>query len=277
MQGSRALCESIEFTVKALVVMGWCKEKAMNAYFDTIKLCKLEYESRCDSTWSPELRSSELISAMAAGMDSQTIVEVRSSSAGTHSSTIALAAAVTHTGGHLTCFVPCSESLSESVECINSLGLGGVVEFVVGEAIHSLSDYENIDFALIDCKSEKGVGLFEVLNLNPARSVVISSNVSEGKNRIRYGRGLRRPGAKSSTHPIGNDLEMTRICPSIDVLPQKKAFPPPRLLDVADKSSNPKRRWIVAMDEQTGEEHVFRVPRHMPRRHKLNHDNKDKE
>eukprot|EP01018_Ginkgo_biloba_P005796 Gb_06672 [translate_table: standard] len=245
--------------------MGWCKEKAMNAYLDTIKLCKLEHQKRSGTIWIPDLRSSELISAMAAGSNAQIIVEVRrSSSAETYSSTIALAAAATHTGGHLTCFLPCSDNLMESVETMNSLGLGGVVEFVVGEVIHSLSDYENIDFALIDCKSEKGVGLFEVLNLNPARAVIMASNVSGRINRIRYGVGLRRHGAKSTTHPIGNGLEMTRISPSIDVLPQKNAIPSPRPLGIAD--SKPKSRWIVSIDKQTGEEHVFRVLRNRPRR-----------
>eukprot|EP01018_Ginkgo_biloba_P005794 Gb_18074 [translate_table: standard] len=278
MQGIRALCESIEIPARRFVVMGWCKEKAMNAYLDTIKLCKLDHERRCGSTWNPDLRSSEFVSAMAAGMNSQIMVEVRSSSAGTRSSTIALAAAATHTGGHLTCFVPCSESLSESVECMDSLGLGGVVEFVVGEAIHLLSDYENIDFALIDCKNDKDAGVFEVLNLNPARAVVISSNVSERKSRIRrYGRGLRRAGAKSSTHHIGKSLEVTRISSSsssfIDVLPRNNiSSPPPQPLDITDKCCYTQRRnWIVAIDEMTGEEHVFRVPRNMPiSRYKLN-------
>eukprot|EP01018_Ginkgo_biloba_P023416 Gb_40335 [translate_table: standard] len=239
--------------------MGWSPESAANAYLDTIKLCKLDHEKNHPCFRNTEPQSTEFISALAAGMNAQFIVEVCSSAT---PSTIALAAAAKQTGGHLVCILPKNiDTLTESMRAMKELGLEDSMEFIIGDAKELLPQYKNIDFSLIDCKTDDYAALFKLLNVNPTRAVVLANNLFDRNATEAYARTFKRkPGAKSITLPIGKGIEVTRI----GTQPSET----PKDLATADRKFNgctvPKGnegRWIVQVDQRTGEEHVFRVSR----------------
>lgn len=259
--------------------MGWSSANAVNAFLDTVNLCKLVQERK-----QAEPESTEFISALAAGMNAQLIVEACSSVA--PASTIALAAAARQTGGRLVCILPAKASNNNLAETIKDLGLENTTEFVIGDAMELLPKYKNVDFSVIDCRlTEDYQGLFTVLNVNPSRAVVVANNLFDRKATTAYARTFKRkPGAKSVTLPIGKGIEVTRIGTGsthnnhsspqtrkevgIDVMgiiPERKFYDCENV-----KSTTFKSRWIVQVDERTGEEHVFRVCKHKPKHRPCN-------
>ncbi|XP_057842519.2 uncharacterized protein LOC131051932 [Cryptomeria japonica] len=213
--------------------MEWYKESAIKAYLETVKLCKLDHERRCCSFWNPGLQNSELTAALAAGTNSQLIIEICSSMTCT---TIALAAASRQTGGRFVCILSRPDSLPESLKRMEAVDLLGGVEFLVGEAKDLISRFSNIDFALVDCSNDKFVGLFKMLNFNPKGAILSTNNLL---NKGSYERG----GCIWQTQRIGDSLQVTRI---------KRGCVMSRQI---------KKRWIVQIDSQTGEEHVFLIRR----------------
>lgn len=250
--------------------MVWSPVNAINAYLQTVKLCKLHVEKKhkCLKK-SQELESTELISALAAGMNSQVIVEIPLAPSAT---TIALAAAARQTGGRLVCILPVKAHTlqAESVEAMKEFGLEDTTDFVVGDASELLPSYKNVDFCVMDCKAQDCSGLFKLLNINPSVAVVVANNMLDRTTIAAHNKTFKRmPGAKSITLPIGKGIEVTRIgsyIPSsqtqqtVDIIPDNKCTPHGNINPHAFQGNkNKKSRWIVQVDELTGEEHVFRI------------------
>ena len=195
--------------------------------------------------------SNEFVSALAAGMKAKLIVEVTSRAS---SSTIALAAAARQTGGRLVCILP-EPVLDESEEVIRNSGLKDQVEFRTEDPSELLPNYENIDFSLVDCKDEKYTKLLNLLDVNPTRSVVVANNLGGDKKGL--GGYVRRKDEKvdvrSLKHPIGKGMEVTMI--SMNDENDKR-------LGVRGHHSKKrcKSKWVAKFDEESGEEHIFRVP-----------------
>lgn len=252
--------------------MGWSRASAVNAFLDTVNLCKLEEERK-----QAEPESTEFISALAAGMTAQLIVEASSSAA--PRCTIGLAVAARQTGGRLVCILPAKAGIDTVAETIKDLGLEDTTDFVIGNAMELLPGYKNVDFACIDSRlTQDYQGLFRVLNLNPSRAVVVANNVFERKPTNAYAKTLKKKaGAKTITLPIGKGIEVTRIGTDYNnrssphtqqegdmdmdvmgMIPKRKCSTANR--NVKSTSCRGKKgRWIVQVDERTGEEHVFRV------------------
>lgn len=252
--------------------MGWSRASAVNAFLDTVNLCKLEEERK-----QAEPESTEFISALAAGMTAQLIVEASSSAASR--STIGLAAAARQTGGRLVCILPAKAGVDTVAETMKDLGLEHTTDFVIGNAMELLPEYKNVDFACIDSRlTEDYQDLFRVLNLNPSRAVVVANNVFDRKPTNAYAKTFKKKaGAKTVTLPIGKGIEVTRIGTDYNnhssphtqqevdmdmdvmgMIPKRKCCTANR--NVKTTSCRGKKgRWIVQVDERTGEEHVFRV------------------
>ncbi|XP_006852655.2 uncharacterized protein LOC18442374 [Amborella trichopoda] len=232
--------------------MGWSPKSATNAYLDTLKLCKSEQEKGHEQVREPE--SNEYLSALAAGMSAQLIVEV---SNGVSPSTIALAAAARQTGGRLVCILPEPNTLDESKKAIKESGLKDMVEFKVGDPFELVPRYENIDFSLVDCKSDDNVGLFKLLDVNPRRSVVVASNLSGSRKGVggSVSSMKGKEGVRTVTNPIGKGMEVTKIGKSDEFLREVKER---RGIGIPKRA---KSKWVMNVDEETGEEHIFRVPR----------------
>ncbi|KAI4355236.1 hypothetical protein L6164_004029 [Bauhinia variegata] len=233
--------------------MDWSATSATKAYIDTIQLCnnyRRQYEY--DSWRMQENGSNEFVSALAAGMKAKLIVEVTSRAS---PSTIALAAAARQTGGRVVCILP-EVFLDESEQVIRNLGLEDQVEFRTEDPSKLLLEYENIDFSLVDCKDENNTRLLDLIDVNPTRAVVVANNLVGGRKRLR-GRIRAKDenvAITSLKHPIGKSMEVTVI---------SKNDEGNKRIMVEQRHSQRKRsksRWVAKFDEESGEEHIFRVP-----------------
>ncbi|XP_057805822.1 uncharacterized protein LOC131020809 [Salvia miltiorrhiza] len=231
--------------------MDWSPKHATNAYLDALKLCSTTKKPRSSRAQKPE--SNEFISALAAGMSAKLMVEVTSE---VSPSTIALAAAARQTGGKLVCILPESELLT-SQKRIEDSGLRDMVEFKTGDPAEVLLNYENVDFSLVDSKADDYDRLQETLDVNLKRSVVVTSNLLEG------GKGLggclkgveKTTRVRSMTHPIGKGMEVTMIGKSGGYRRSKSGG------YTVDGGEGRKSKWISKVDQVSGEEHIYRMPR----------------
>ncbi|KAK7389807.1 hypothetical protein VNO78_25101 [Psophocarpus tetragonolobus] len=232
--------------------MEWSSKYATRAYLDTIQLCE-NHRREYGSGRVQNPGSNEFVSALAAGMKANLIVE-----ATTHVSlsTIALAAATRQTGGKMVCIVP-ECVLEESKEVINSSGLKEQVEFRTEDPSKLLPFYENIDFFLVDCKDENYTRLLNLVDVNLTRSIVVTKNLHSDGDKKGLAWNLRGKDEKlevrSIKHTLGNDMEITRISKNDETKERVRV----------KGDYNKKRRkssWIAKFDEESGEEHIYRVP-----------------
>lgn len=225
-------------------------------------------------------------------MKAKLIVEVTTS---VSPSTIALAAAARHTGGRLVCILP-EPVLAESKRVIKDSGLRDLVEFKTGEPSELLPSYENIDFSLVDCKNDDYSRLLNMLDVNPKRSMVVASNlVGERKGLEGHVGGMNskaasgRVAVRSMKNPIGKGMEVTVIGKSSrnNEIEKRDWGGGGKLLCAPNssssrgaigkrvdsihhhqqhngslkKSASGKSKWLVKVDKESGEEHIFRVPK----------------
>ncbi|WVZ17145.1 hypothetical protein V8G54_010127 [Vigna mungo] len=194
-----------------------------------------ENKKREDGIWrvgNPE--SNELISALAAGMKAKLIVEVSSC---VSLYTIALAVAARQSGGKLICVIPKSV-LHESKEAIMNSGVEEQVEFRTEEPSKLLSLYHDIDFFLVHCKDDNYSRLLNLVDVSMKRSVIVVA-----KHVLSHQKGLRWYIRGKHEKSEGNAMEVSRIC----------------MNDDSDKKRR-KSSWIAKFDEESGEEHIYRVP-----------------
>ncbi|XP_020218508.1 uncharacterized protein LOC109801796 [Cajanus cajan] len=206
----------------------WSAENAKRAYLQSLKMAKRGKE--------PDV--AEFISALAAGNNAQLMVVAGASMAGSDEPvTLALAAAAHQTGGRVVC-ISCGQV--ESHASRKSLGLyGDCVEFVVGDVKSLLQgDYKGADFVLVDCDITNTRDVFQAAfkGANKDGALVVGYNV---KHRASRWRQLR-----ASFLPIGEGLLVAKIDPNVKG---------------DDRVVKRKSRWIVQVDNCTGEEHIFRV------------------
>ncbi|XP_027337678.1 uncharacterized protein LOC113851413 [Abrus precatorius] len=205
---------------------GWSPENAKRAYLQALNMAKRGKE--------PDV--AEFISALAAGNNAQLMVVAGASVAG--SAALALAAAAHQTGGRVVCI---SFGQIESQASRKALGVyGDCVEFVVGDVKSLvLGDYKGADFVLVDCDMTNAREIF-LAAFKGAKdgALVVGYNV---KHRVSRWRQLR-----ASFLPIGEGLLVTKIDPNLKALNDR----------VVHRRKN---RWIVHVDNHTGEEHIFRV------------------
>lgn len=203
--------------------------------------------------------SNEFISALAAGLSAKLIVEVTSEAS---PSTVALAAAARQTGGKLVCILP-EPKLNKSQKAIEALGLAEMVEFKTEDPAEALSNYENIDFSLVDSKADDYERLLQNLDVNLKSSVVVTSNLLEGEGKAGMGGHLKgveeKTNVRSMMHPIGKGMEIMMIGNSNDHGNPWKTKSH-RFLKKKKKNTD-KSKWIFKVDEISGEEHFYRMPR----------------
>ncbi|TKY63733.1 hypothetical protein E2542_SST13615 [Spatholobus suberectus] len=203
----------------------WSPENAKRAYLQALKMAKRGKE--------PDV--AEFISALAAGNNAQLMVVAGAGVAG--SVTLALAAAAHQTGGRVVC-ICCGQI--ESHASRKALGVyGDCVEFVVGDVKSLLlGDYKGADFVLVDCDitNAREIFLAAFKGANNDEALVVGYNV---KHRASRWRQLR-----ASFLPIGEGLLVAKIDPNVKG---------------NDKVVQRRSRWIVQVDNCTGEEHIFRV------------------
>lgn len=239
--------------------MEWSAASATKAYLDTLRMCNINRKRKCESWKTQEPGSSEFVSALAAGMRSKLIVEVTS---GVSPSTIALAAAAKQTGGRLVCILP-EPDLAASKTIIKDVGLKDLVEFRTGDPSTLLQNYENIDFSLVDCKNDDYTRLLKLLDVNPRKSVVVANNlVGKKKGLEGHLRGMKeKVVVRSMKNPIGKGMEVTMIGSKEENI-GKREWGRVGIRSGSMKAGTAgKSKWVVKVDEESGEEHIFRVPK----------------
>ncbi|XP_058104635.1 uncharacterized protein LOC131248384 [Magnolia sinica] len=203
--------------------MAWSAENATRAYLQTMKMGKRP----------KQLDVSEFASALAAGNNAQLMVEACSGTAGP--TTLALVAAAHQTGGRVVCILRGPDELCSSKKALGTVA--NHIEFVVGDAqILLLNDYAVADFMLIDCNMVDHEAVL--------RSVQVGAKdhgaVVMGYNAFNKG---SCSGSRTVLLPIGGGLQVTRIQAGGQIR----------------GGGARKSRWVVRVDQCTGEEHVFRV------------------
>ncbi|XVE77279.1 hypothetical protein DITRI_Ditri13aG0049600 [Diplodiscus trichospermus] len=218
---------------------------------------------RNDSWKTREPGSNEFISALAAGMKSKLIVEVKSS---VSPSTIALATAAKHTGARFVCILP-EAALPEAKRETKDSGLMDIVDFKTGDPTEILQNYEKIDFSLVDCKNDDYPKLLKMIKVNPNKAVVVATNLAGDKEGL-GGHVIGMKGkvpVRSMKHPIGKGMEITTIGRTNKIERRNQGggvqFGAERRGILMKKNVASKSKWIVKVDEENGEEHIFRLPR----------------
>ncbi|XP_073009108.1 uncharacterized protein [Typha latifolia] len=176
----------------------------------------------------------EFVSALAAGSGARLMVEACSETAGPV--TLAIIAAANQTAGRAVCIVRGADELQSSVEFLGPEAEN--VELVVGNARELLrSEYSGADFVIVDCEMGEYEQMFKVAH---AGAVQACGGLVVGYNAF----SLQSSGAKMRAEylPIGGGLMVCRV-----------------------PAGRKRSQWIVQVDEETGEEHVFRITSPSPR------------
>ncbi|KAJ7962184.1 DUF1442 family protein [Quillaja saponaria] len=213
----------------------WSPEKASKAYLDTVKSCKISKESGV----------AELLSAMAAGWNAKFIVESWSHG-GLIATSVGLAVAARNTGGRHVCIVPDEESRLEYIKAMHDMGESPSPEVLVGEAEAVMGKLVGLDFLVVDCRRWDFFRVLRFAKLSSRGAVLACKNacqrnVSWFRWNVVLERGTRV--VRSVFLPVGKGLDIAYIGSNSGVASSRK--------------SNPSR-WIKHIDQQSGEEHMFR-------------------
>ncbi|ESW06869.1 hypothetical protein PHAVU_010G083300 [Phaseolus vulgaris] len=219
----------------------WSPETALKAYIDTVKSCEKFKESGVP----------ELLSAMAAGFNTKFIVESWCCG-GPIAASVGLAVAARNTGARHVCIVPDEQSRLQYIKALEEMGVSPPPEVVSGEAEAAVSRLAGLDFLVVDCKRREFARILRVAEVSPKGAVLACKNALQRNLRggfrwsVVLQRGVRV--VRSVFLPVGKGLDIAYIggCRS-------GAPPPPQT--TASKSPC---RWIKHIDQQSGEEHLFR-------------------
>ena len=166
----------------------------------------------------------EFISALAAGNQAKLMVQVTSHQ-GINPLTIALAVAAKHTKARFVCILLQLQDLENSRAQLSFYDLEDAVELVHGNPCEVIMEFKNIDFAIIDCKFEGFLRLFEIIDVNLRGSIVVVSNILERRIGASISEVIKgRTGVECVTRSIGEGMELTRIGLMSCCQPQKKRF-----------------------------------------------------
>ncbi|XP_038708601.1 uncharacterized protein LOC120003658 [Tripterygium wilfordii] len=216
----------------------WSPESATKAYLRALKMGKRGKE--------PDV--GEFISALAAGNNAQLMVTVSSNSGNAKSTVPALAAAAHQTGGRTICILPGIHHIHQTKQALGPCANG--VEFVVGDDARTLllNEYKGADFVVIDCNIDGYKGLFGaakegLIKDGNIKGVVVGYNAFH----------------KESWCGGGAEEDITHFLPIGEGLFVTKTGGAGKVHGGGDVGCRRRSRWVVKIDECTGEEHVFRA------------------
>ncbi|KAK9273507.1 hypothetical protein L1049_018317 [Liquidambar formosana] len=213
----------------------WSPETASKAYIDTVKSCGLFKQSG----------QAEFISAMAGGRNAKLIVEAWSSG-GAVTTSAGLVIAAQHTSGRHVCVVPDERSKLEYNEAMHAVAGVSSPEVVVGEAEDAMEGLVDVDFVVVDCRRKDWSRVLRFVKLNQRDAVLVCKNASQrainSGFRWHGALGSATPVVRSAFLPVGKGLDIAYVGNSGGIMDHRKGS----------------SRWIKHIDQQSGEEHVFR-------------------
>ncbi|KAF5744318.1 hypothetical protein HS088_TW08G00919 [Tripterygium wilfordii] len=210
----------------------WSPELASKAYIDTVKW-------KSDEKLK-ESGTAEFLAAMAAGWNAKLIVEAWSHGAPIGTS-IGLAIAARHTCGRHVCVVPDERSRLEYVKSMAE------TEVIVGEAEEVMVALKGVNFVVVDCRRKDFARVLRVARLSHEGAVLACMNALQRSNTFSGFRWLEvlEKGTRvvrSVFMPVGQGLDVAYVGSKGGTRGSKK-----------DPS-----RWIKQIDQESGEEHIFR-------------------
>ncbi|XP_074586354.1 uncharacterized protein LOC141842037 [Curcuma longa] len=202
----------------------WCPDTAVKAYVAAVKALA---GRRLDDT-----SVAELVAAMAGGWGAQLVVEAWAHDAGPATS-LALDAAVQHTGGRHVCVVPTQEVAAQ---------YDAAAEVLVGDAGEAMAAMEGVDLVVVDCR-RRDAGTVMRAARPGARGMVMVCKGAAGVRKRCGAAGVLAAGTRLVRRtylPIGSGVEVLHV--GVGKGP----------------SLGGRSRWIRHVDHDTKEEHVFR-------------------
>ncbi|XP_054786188.1 uncharacterized protein LOC129292629 [Prosopis cineraria] len=225
----------------------WSAENATKAYLSAFKM----------SERSKEPDVTEFISAIAAGSNAQQMV-VTSASVPDCTILLAMVAAAHQTQGRVICIASSPNQVNPTKTLLGT-DIAGQVEFLVGEPQELLTSSEpckDADFIVVDCELENHEEIFKAVCVRKKKKEE-NGTVVVGYNAMKCEQGGSSCwgycGTRTQLLPIGKGLLVTRF----GDFGGTNVSESPRYS--ASGLGKFKSRWIVKVDNCTGEEHVFRV------------------
>ncbi|KAL2337484.1 hypothetical protein Fmac_011930 [Flemingia macrophylla] len=228
----------------------WSPDTALKAYIDTVKSCEKFKETGV----------AELLSAMAAGWNTKLIVESWSYG-GPVAASIGLAVAARNTGGRHVCIVPDERSRAQYTKALAEAGVAAEPEVVSGEAEAAVARLTGLDFLVVDCRRREFARVLRVAKVSPRGGVLACKNAWPRNSccggfrwNVVLQRGVRV--VRSVFLPVGKGLDIAYIgSGSIRSSNTSATLAPPPPPTISSKAPS---RWIKHVDQQSGEEHLFR-------------------
>ncbi|CAL0324570.1 unnamed protein product [Lupinus luteus] len=213
----------------------WSPETASKAYLDTVKLCEKFKESDV----------AELLSAMAAGWNAKFIVESWSNN-GPIITSFGLAVAARNTGARHVCIVPDEPSTLQYTKAMAEIGVSPPPEVVAGEAEKVIPLLLGLDFLVVDCKQREFDRVLRVAKVGNRGAVLACKNAwQRNVSGFRWNMALEKGTrvVRSVFLPVGKGLDIAYIGSTSGKLVTANKGP---------------SRWFKHIDQQSGEEHLFR-------------------
>ncbi|XP_057455353.1 uncharacterized protein LOC130746672 [Lotus japonicus] len=222
----------------------WSPETALQAYLDTVQSCEKVKESGV----------AELLSSMAAGWNAKFIVECWSHG-GPIAASLGLAVAARNTGARHVCIVKDELSRLHYMKALAEMGVSPPQEVVVGEAatVVGSQSLAGLDFLVVDCTGSNFAKVLRVAKVGPRGAVLACKNACQrnGYRLFRWSWVLERGTrvVRSVFLPVGKGLDIAYI---------GSTGSSGAAAATAATASKAPSRWIKHIDQQSGEEHLFR-------------------
>ncbi|KAL1331341.1 hypothetical protein HN51_048612 [Arachis hypogaea] len=235
----------------------WSPETASKAYIDTVKSCEKLKESGV----------AELLSAMAAGWNAKFIVESWCHG-GPIATSVGLAVAARNTGARHVCIVPDEISRLKYTQSMAEMGVAPPPEVVIaGSAEAAIGGLVGLDFLVVDCKQRDFARVLRVARVSNRGAVLACKNAWQMSNnwnnlsRFRWNVVLEKGTrvVRSVFLPVGKGLDIAYIGSKSGGGGAGGGSGSGSSPDGGASSGRKgPSRWIRHIDQQSGEEHLFR-------------------
>ncbi|WJX49321.1 hypothetical protein P8452_35772 [Trifolium repens] len=221
----------------------WSPETALKSYIDTVKSCEKFKESGV----------AELLSSMAAGWNAKFIVECYSHG-GSIAASIGLAVAARNTGARHVCIVPDEGSRLQYTKALAEMGVSPPPEIVHGDAETLIKSLDGLDFLVVDCRRRDFARVLKVTKVSTRGAILACKNALQRSNFswFKWNHVLERGTrvVRSVFLPVGKGLDIAYIG-------SKNGGGASSSTSTSSSKGTPSR-WIKHIDQQSGEEHLYR-------------------